>query len=137
MAYINAEETKVKRDKLKQAFPKFKFSVRNDNHLSINVSILSGPLELPYHVTDKYRNPFEVSQVDGRGCSINQYWYQEHYSIDHHPLNAQWLPVLQGILGILYEGNHDNSEPQTDYFDVGWYVNLELGHWNKPYEVKL
>ena len=33
-------------------------------------------------------------------------------------------------------GNHDNSDLQTDYYDVGWYVNLQFGRWNKPYNVK-
>jgi hypothetical protein len=32
--------------------------------------------------------------------------------------------------------NHDNSDIMTDYFDVGWYVNIYVGKWNKPYNVK-
>jgi hypothetical protein len=30
-------------------------------------------------------------------------------------------------------GNHDNSDIMTDYFDVGWYVDVNIGLWNKPY----
>jgi len=30
-------------------------------------------------------------------------------------------------------GNHDNSRSEIDYFDVGWYVNINVGKWNKPY----
>ena len=28
-------------------------------------------------------------------------------------------------------GNHDNSDPMTDYFDVGWYISVNLGRWDK------
>ena len=31
------------------------------------------------------------------------------------------------------DGNHDRSDPQSDYFDVGWYVDVNIGKWNKPY----
>jgi hypothetical protein len=31
------------------------------------------------------------------------------------------------------DGNHDRSDIQTDYFDVGWYVDVNIGRWNKPY----
>jgi hypothetical protein len=34
-------------------------------------------------------------------------------------------------------GNHDRSDIQTDYFDVGWYKSVNIGTWNKPYEVTL
>jgi hypothetical protein len=36
----------------------------------------------------------------------------------------------------LNTGNHDNSDSQTDYFDVGWYVDVKVGKWNKPYIVE-
>jgi hypothetical protein len=33
-------------------------------------------------------------------------------------------------------GNHDNSDVQTDYFDVGWYVDVNIGSWDKPYTLE-
>lgn len=32
--------------------------------------------------------------------------------------------------------NYDNSDSQTDYFDVGHYTSINLGSWNKPFIVK-
>ena len=32
-------------------------------------------------------------------------------------------------------GNHNNSDISTDYFDVGWYIDINIGKWDKPYEV--
>ena len=33
----------------------------------------------------------------------------------------------------MMEGNFDNSDPQSDYFSVGWYTDINVGKWNKPY----
>jgi hypothetical protein len=33
------------------------------------------------------------------------------------------------------DGNHDNSDIQSDYFDVGWYISINVGRWDKPYEL--
>ena len=41
------------------------------------------------------------------------------------------LGAMNGV-GSKYS-NHDNSDIQTDYFDVGWYVDVNAGIWNKPY----
>jgi hypothetical protein len=30
-------------------------------------------------------------------------------------------------------GNWDKSDIQTDYFDVGWYIDVNVGRWDKPY----
>ena len=32
--------------------------------------------------------------------------------------------------------NHNRSDSQTDYFDVGHYTSINLGSWNKPFVVK-
>lgn len=31
--------------------------------------------------------------------------------------------------------NYDNSDVQTGYFDVGHYVELRIGRWDKPFQV--
>ena len=31
-------------------------------------------------------------------------------------------------------GNWDESDIQTDYFDVGWYLQLSLGNWRTHFE---
>ena len=33
------------------------------------------------------------------------------------------------------EQNHNNSDVQTDYFDVGWYIEINVGDWEKPYKL--
>ena len=43
---------------------------------------------------------------------------------------------LSEVIPAMNNGNHDNSDIQTDYFDVGWYIDVNIGKWNKPYTVE-
>ena len=29
--------------------------------------------------------------------------------------------------------NYDESNPMIDYFNVGWYISVKIGTYNKPY----
>lgn len=57
---------------------------------------------------------------------VNPYWYKEHF-------DGAALAFLREVIPAMNRGNHDNSDPQTDYFDVGWYVDVNIGKWDKPY----
>lgn len=59
-------------------------------------------------------------------CNVNHYWYKDHY-------DGVALKFLKEVISAMNNGNHDNSHIQSDYFDVGWYININIGSWNKPY----
>ena len=40
---------------------------------------------------------------------------------------------MREVFAAMNEGNHDNSDIQSDYFNVGWYVAVNVGYWNKDY----
>ena len=64
-----------------------------------------------------------------RQClDVNPYWYHEHFS-------GKAKDFLKELLTAMNDGNHDRSDIMTDYFDVGWYVDVNIGKWNKPYKV--
>ena len=60
---------------------------------------------------------------------INPYHFKSHYS-------GKALKFLTEVYAAMMEGNHDNSDIQTDYFDVGWYVEINIGKWNKAYDLQ-
>ena len=45
------------------------------------------------------------------------------------------LAFLNHFLDALNLGNYTNIVIQTDYFDVGWYVDVNIGRWDKPFVV--
>jgi len=63
-----------------------------------------------------------------RSLDVNPYWFHEHFS-------GQARAFLTEIFAAMNAGNHDRSDIQTDYFDVGWYVDVNIGRWNQPYAV--
>jgi hypothetical protein len=58
---------------------------------------------------------------------INGYWYRERFS------NKVIRKFLDEVFEAMNNGNWDRSDSQTDYFDVGWYVRVNVGKWYKPY----
>jgi hypothetical protein len=46
------------------------------------------------------------------------------------------LDLFHKIRDALNIDNHNRSDSQTDYFDVGHYTSINLGSWNKPFVVK-
>jgi len=61
-----------------------------------------------------------------KSLDVNPYWFQEHFS-------GRALEFLKEIFSAMNAGNHDRSDAQTDYFDVGHYVDVNIGRWNQPY----
>jgi hypothetical protein len=60
-------------------------------------------------------------------CTVNPYWYKDHYS-------GKALKFLSELIPVMNDGNHDRSDIMTDYFDVGWYIDINIGRWDAPYK---
>jgi len=119
MAYISTAAVKVIRADLKAAFPDWKFSVRKDvnSHSSITVSILKSDLDFQW--SSGYANTEQY-------MSINHYHPQVTFS-------GNSLTLIKEVIGTINKENWDRSDIQTDYFDVGFYVNVEMGRYGRPY----
>jgi hypothetical protein len=104
------------------------------NHSTIVLTLKSGKIDFienlnrvcgssHYQTSNGFR-PATRGHVD-----VNPYWYHDHF-------DGKAKKFLDEALRVLNTGNHDNSDSQTDYFDVGWYVDVKVGKWNKPYIVE-
>ena len=108
MAYINAQETAQIRNALKIAFPTMKFSVRKQHSMSLHVAVLKGNIDLQ----------------DGQ---INEY----HLDKTSHP--DFWNQVLDIIKNGSDRKWFNESDSQSDYFHIAFYIHMRVGEWNKPY----
>lgn len=63
----------------------------------------------------------------------------DHHQVNTYHIGSQWNGVAQKFLSevvaAMNVGNHDRSDIYSDYFDVGWYVYVNVGKWNKPYKL--
>ena len=55
------------------------------------------------------------------------------HSAAQHTGNGKAKQFLSEVITAMHKGNHDNSDIMTDYFDVGWYIDVNIGKWNQPY----
>jgi len=117
MPYITKEQVKTRRTLLRKLLPDFKLSVRNVDYSTIDVTVLSGPIDMAPDTTDKY-------------VQVNRFYIDEHY---------EDLPevkkVLNTILEVANKGNYIESE-DGDYGSIpSFYTRINIGKWDKPYQV--
>ena len=80
--------------------------------------------EKPYA---KHLSPDHIEYIrKNRSLDVNPYHFKSHFT-------GRALQFIKEVHTAMMKGNHDNSDIQTDYFDVGWYVDINIGRWNKPY----
>lgn len=134
MAYMDQSKKAALAPAIKAALKKhgLKGSLSVNNYSTLVLTIKSGKIDFisnynavmaPKHAQGGHGSP----AVDN--LEVNQFWYKEHFT-------GKALAALNDIVPAMMAGNHDRSDSQTDYFDVGWYINIYVGKWNKPYALE-
>jgi hypothetical protein len=137
MAYFNQERKAQRAPAIKAICKKYgvKASLAVRHHSTFVVNVTQGDIDFVENFiqtdADKpYANKMSEDQIayirKNKALDVNPYWYQEHFS-------GKAKAFLSELLDAMNAGNHNNSDIQTDYFDVGWYVDVNIGKWNKPY----
>jgi hypothetical protein len=111
MAYYNQEMKRAAAPQIRALLNKYgmKGSLSVHNHSTVVLTLSAGPIDF-----------------DGEYQQVNVYWIADHYT----GVAREFLLEAHRILMV---GNHNNSDVQTDYFDVGWYVDIHVGRWDRPY----
>ena len=114
MAYMSQENKKLLAPTIKEVFKKYgvKATLGVRHHSALVANIKSSPID------------FNLG--DRKHITINEYRIKDNYL----GVARDFLLELKAAMMI---GNHDNSDPMTDYFDVGWYISINIGQWDKPY----
>ena len=133
MAYISQERKAEIAPVVREICKRYgiKASLAIDNHRTLVLNISQGDIDFVYNYNktcaDKH---WMVAQgwkpTTSTNLSVNPYHFQNHFS-------GRALDFLKEAYAAMMKGNHDNSDIQSDYFDIGWYVDINIGRWNKPY----
>jgi hypothetical protein len=117
MAYIKTEQVKSIRDQIKNAYPSYKWSITRRHHSTVVIILQESDL------------PF-----DNVHDQINQYWFKESKKI-----NTKTKMVFQHIMEICnsVERCYDRNagDPYADYGDSSYFIDLEIGQWDKPHKI--
>lgn len=120
MAWMSQEKKAKIAAKLKDVVPKgWKYTLAVRNRSEIVMTISEAPVDLLRACKD-----FKEGNTS---WAVNEYWVDRSFT-------PEVAEILSRIFDALNLDNHDNSDIQTDYFDVGHYVALLIGRWDKPFK---
>ena len=116
--YNHTQVAAAIRDELKKIFPKCKFSVRKPHYGMISISLMSAPFPV-------------LRDAKCGHMQVNHFWIGN--SKNDELFTRRGVNLLKVVCGIPAKYNWDNSDLMTDYFDVNFYLSVEVGKWDKPY----
>jgi hypothetical protein len=114
MAYMNQEKKARIATKIKPLLKRYglKGSLAVRNHSTIVLNLKSGKIDF-----------------GGDRIQVNTYWAHEHYEGTAKEFLVQAIKALKSA------DWYDESDAQVDYFNTAYYVDINVGQWNKPYEL--
>lgn len=112
MAYFSQERKKEMQPKIKALLKEYnmKGSLSVRHHSTVILTLKEGAIDF-----------------GTKNQQVNTYYLKEHYQ-------GVAQEFLLKAKAILMSGNHNNSDLHTDYYDVGWYADINIGKWDKPYK---
>jgi hypothetical protein len=125
MAYMDQERKAIigAALKLATAGTGLKYSLSVQNHSCIVMTMKSGPIDF---ISD-YNQVGARSKPATNYLYINKYFFQEHFT-------PGVQVVIRKIVDAMHSaGHYDRSDIQSDYFDHAYYIEIQVGAWDKPY----
>ena len=136
MAYISQADKAKIAAKIKPLLAKYgvKGTLSIRNHSAIVLTLKSGKI-------DFFGNTNRVCANSGRmnhgwqpntsgNASVNRYWFHEHYD------GAAKAFLTEAYKALMSADWYDNSDAMTDYFNTAYYMDINIGKWDKPYIVE-
>lgn len=138
MAYMSQEKKAKIAPKVKQILAKYKLkgTLAVRTHSTLVLTIQQGSLDFIGNwyavMTDPARPMPDWQRRDITKRPVPNHLCVNVYHIDSH-FTGRVRDALLELKAAMNDGNHDRSDAMTDYFDVGWYIDIHIGNWQKPY----
>ena len=112
MAYISQDDKAKRAPGIKAVLKKYgmKGTIGIRNHSELVVNIQSGAID------------FGKDYIQ-----VNYYHIDRNYSEAAAAFLHELVDAMKG------DRWYNHSDTQTDYFDVAFYLSINVGNWNKPY----
>lgn len=128
MAFVSQELKATLAPSIKAICKKYKvkatLAVRTHSTLCLNIK--EGAIDFIGNYAKTTGKTADDWAVKKGSIDVNTYWFQDHF-------DGKAKDFLKEVIAAMNNGNHDRSDIQTDYFDVGWYIDVNIGKWDKPY----
>jgi len=129
MAYISQEDKKTLAPAIKAVFKKYglKGSISIKNHITLCANVSAGRLDLigaaaavgSLRSTGYYQaNPYRPTNEKYKDINLDIFNFYE-----------QLKKAMRGTLWF------DKSDLMTDYHHTAYFMDINIGRWNKPYQL--
>lgn len=133
--------TKLVRDYVKKHYPYCKFSITTRHCSSITIGLMSAPFS-PFEKEEHVKDFIQEDIFRTGHTSFYNVLKAQATQLNHFYIANDWrlTKIARAILGdvihFLQSYNYDHSDSMTDYFDTNFYVNLEIGRWDRAFVIK-
>jgi len=136
MAYIGAQEVKQIRNALRARFPNFSFDCReNSGYLGVEVTIKQGPIDFFKNYNDTVQERpggLRGGSLAKDSMQVNEFWFHEHFTGDAKNTLSEVLKIIKTASDRKW---YDRNDPRAGCFDTPtFYIHLNVGTWNTPYQ---
>jgi hypothetical protein len=134
MAYMSQENKKLIAPQIKAILKKYKMkgSISVQHHSKLVVTIKEGALDIIDNLVAKGSSRWVTRDDAPDYITVNTYWMDNSYTGDVLNFLNELKDAMNGA-GSTGEQNFDKSDIQSDYFHVGWYIDISVGKWDKPF----
>jgi len=133
MAFMNQELKAELAPNIKAVLKKYdvKGTISVRSHMVLVVNIKSGKLDILENWFNKTKHdPYYNDRIieKPKCLQVSQHWIENHFT---GKVKEFFTELFQAMKGNKW---YDNSDIQVDYFDTAYYMDVNVGQWDKPYE---
>ena len=134
MAYMSQENKKAIAPQIKAVLKKYnmKGSISVKHYSSLVVTLKEGALDIIGNLIATGRTQWATADKRPETIDVNTYWLDDNYTGEVRDFLKELKDAMNGA-GSTGEQNFDKSDIQSDYFYVGWYIDIHVGKWDKPF----
>lgn len=133
MAYMNQKRKAIINDLMKPVLKKYKVKATlKVSNSTIYLNIKSSPLDFFGQINkiaeQNHRDSSPYTPVTD-SLQVNPYWFHKHFEGEILEFMQEAHAALRGA------DYYNNSDAQIDYHNVAYYYYVNIGQWDKPYEL--
>jgi hypothetical protein len=139
MAYVHKDVITKARTALKALNKEYgvKATLSGENSSSLKLTIAQGEIDFIGNYCENVLAKRIQHDTDGVVTWVQREMYIQvnHYYLDSS-FSGKALEYLEKAKEIMHVDHWDKSDIQSDYFNCAYYVNINIGRWNKGYILK-
>ena len=138
MAYVSQDLKAKLAPTIKAVCKKYgiKASIAVRNHMTLCLNIKSGKIDFISNYNETVRNDHYLAAMS-RGDTVKDYMQVNPYHYQNHFTGKAKEFLTEAFKALKSADWYDESDAMTDYFNTAYYVDLNIGKWNKPYALEV